>query len=176
MKIIKHLLILLSVTLLLVSCGIYSFTGASIPPEAKTVSVQYFSNKAATVQATLSQIFTERLKDMFVEQTNLTLSENEGDLAFSGYISKYQIKPMAIKADETAGQNRLTITVKVTYNNGFDAKSNFEQTFSRYRDYDSSLNLTDEDTESGEQVEDMLIGEITKELVEDIFNKAFVNW
>ena len=176
MRIIKHLLILLSVTLLLVSCGIYSFTGASIPPEAKTVSVQYFSNKAATVQATLSQVFTEQLKDMLVEQTNLTLSKNEGDLAFSGYISKYQIKPMAIKADETAGQNRLTITVKVTYNNGFDAKSNFEQTFSRYRDYDSSLNLTDEDPESGDQVEDMLIEEITKELVEDIFNKAFVNW
>ena len=168
MKIIKHLLILLSVTLLLVSCGIYSFTGASIPPEAKTVSVQYFSNKAATVQATLSQVFTERLKDMFVEQTNLTLSENEGDLAFSGYISKYQIKPMAIKADETAGQNRLTITVKVTYNNSFDAKSNFEQTFSRYRDYESSQNISD--------IESALIEEITKELVEDFFNKAFVNW
>ena len=175
MKIIKPFL-LLSVIISLASCGIYSFTGASIPPEAKTVSVQYFSNKAATVQATLSQVFTEQLKDMLVEQTNLTLSKNEGDLAFSGYISKYQIQPMAIKADETAGQNRLTITVKVTYNNRFDAKSSFEQTFSRYRDYDSSLNLTDEDPESGDQVEDMLIEEITIELVEDIFNKAFVNW
>ena len=168
MKIIKHLLILLSVTLLLVSCGIYSFTGASIPPEAKTVSVQYFSNKAATVQATLSQVFTERLKDMFVEQTNLTLSENDGDLAFSGYISKYQIKPMAIKADETAGQNRLTIAVKITYRNSFDAKSSFEQTFSRYRDYESSQNISD--------IEGALIEEITNELVEDVFNKAFVNW
>ena len=168
MKIIKHLLILLSVTLLLVSCGIYSFTGASIPTEAKTVSVQYFSNKAATVQPTLSQVFTERLKDMFVEQTNLTLSENEGDLAFSGYISKYQIKPMAIKADETAGQNRLTIAVKVTYHNSFDAKSSFEQTFSRYHDYDSSENISD--------VEGEYIEKITNELVEDIFNKAFVNW
>ena len=176
MQLLKHLFLFIAGSFFLTACGIYSFTGASIPAEAKTVSVQYFSNKAATIQATLSQVFTERLKDMLVEQTNLTLSENEGDLAFSGYISKYQIKPMAIKADETAGQNRLTITVKVTYNNSFDAKSNFEQTFSRYRDYDSSLNLTDDDPESSDQVEDRLIEEITKELVEDIFNKAFVNW
>ena len=168
MQLFKCLFLFIAGSVLLTACGIYSFTGASIPTEAKTVSVQYFSNKAATVQATLSQVFTERLKDMFVEQTNLTLSENDGDLAFSGYISKYQIKPMAIKADETAGQNRLTIAVKVTYHNSFDAKSSFEQTFSRYRDYESSKNISD--------IESALIEEITKELVEDIFNKAFVNW
>ena len=169
MQLFKRLFLFIAGSLLLTSCGIYSFTGASIPTEAKTVSVQYFSNKSATVQAALSQVFTERLKDMFVEQTNLTLSENEGDLAFSGYISKYQIKPMAIKADETAGQNRLTIAIKVTYNNRFDAENSFKQTFSRYRDYESSLML------SGELEVD-LIEEITNELVEDIFNKAFVNW
>ena len=164
MKLIYTLLLSISLN----SCGIYSFTGASIPAEAKTVSVQYFNNKAATVQPTLSQVFTERLKDMFLEQTNLTLNENEGDLAFSGYISKYQIKPMAIKADETAGQNRLTIAVKVTYKNSLDSENNFEQIFSRYHDYDSAENIAD--------IESALIEEITNELVEDVFNKAFVNW
>jgi len=164
MKLILN--ILLSISLL--SCGIYSFTGASIPKEAKTISVDYFTNKAATVQPNLSQVFTERLKDMFLEQTNLSLSENEGDLNFSGYISKYQIKPMAIKANETAGQNRLTIAVKVTYNNSLDSENNFEHTFSRYRDYDSSENISD--------MEGDLIKEISEELAEDVFNKAFVNW
>ena len=160
------LTILLSISL--ISCGIYSFTGASIPTEAKTISVDYFSNKAATVQPSLSQVFTERLKDMLLEQTNLSLSENESDLSFSGYISKYQIKPMAIKANETAGQNRLTIAIKVTYNNSLDSENNFEYTFSRYRDYDSVQNISD--------IENTLIEEITNELAEDVFNKAFVNW
>ena len=160
------LTILLSISL--ISCGIYSFTGASIPTEAKTISVDYFSNKAATVQPSLSQVFTERLKDMLLEQTNLSLSENESDLSFSGYISKYQIKPMAIKANETAGQNRLTIAIKVTYNNSLDSENNFEHTFSRYRDYDSVQNISD--------IENTLIEEITNELAEDVFNKAFVNW
>jgi len=164
MRLILTILISISLT----SCGIYSFTGASIPAEAKTISVDYFTNKAATVQPSLSQVFTERLKDIFLEQTNLSLSENEGDLSFSGYISKYQIKPMAIKANETAGQNRLTIAVKATYNNSLDAENNFEHTFIRYRDYDSEQNISD--------IENTLIEEITNELAEDVFNKAFVNW
>jgi len=164
MRLILTIILSISFT----SCGIYSFTGASIPSEAKTISLSYFNNKAATVQPSLSQVFTERLKDMFLEQTNLSLSENEGDLSFSGYISKYQIKPMAIKANETAGQNRLTIAVKVTYNNSLDSENNFEYTFSRYRDYDSAQNISD--------IENTLIEEITNELAEDIFNKAFVNW
>jgi hypothetical protein len=164
MKLILTILLSISLT----SCGIYSFTGASIPTEAKTISVDYFNNKAANVQPSLSQVFTERLKDMLLEQTNLSLSENESDLSFSGYISKYQIKPMAIKANETAGQNRLTIAVKVTYNNSLDSENNFEHTFSRYRDYDSAQNISD--------IESTLIEEITNELAEDVFNKAFVNW
>ena len=168
MKIIKPFLLLLSVVILLASCGIYSFTGASIPPDAKTVSVQYFPNKASTIQPNLSQVFTEKLKDVFVEQTNLTLSEDEGNLSFSGHISKYQIKPIAIQSNETAGQNRLTISVNVTFKSTIDTKINFEQTFSRYRDYTSSENIS--------EIEETLIDEISKELVEDIFNKAVVNW
>ena len=143
MKIIKPFLLLLSVIILLASCGIYSFTGASIPPGAKTVSVQYFPNKAATIHPNLSQVFTEKLKDVFVEQTNLTLTDDEGDLSFSGHISKYQIKPMAIQSNETAGQNRLTIAVNVTFKSAIDIKANFEQTFSRYRDYNSSENISE---------------------------------
>ncbi len=164
----KLFLSLISLSILVVSCGVYSFTGASIPTEAKTISVQYISNKAAIVQPSLSQVITDGLIDAFTGQTNLEITENEGDLSFSGYITKYQIKPMAIKANETASQNRLTIAIKIKYNNSFDDKQNFESTFSRYRDYASSENIVD--------VEDGLIEEISKELIEDVFNKAFVNW
>lgn len=164
----KLILSLISLSVLVVSCGVYSFTGASIPTEAKTISVQYISNKAAIVQPSLSQVITDGLIDAFTGQSNLEITENEGDLSFSGYITKYQIKPMAIKANETASQNRLTIAIKIKYNNSFDDKQNFESTFSRYRDYASSENIVD--------VEDGLIEEISKELIEDVFNKAFVNW
>ena len=150
------------------SCGIYSFTGASIPANAKTVSVAYFTTTATNLPSSLNQTITEGLKDLFLSQTSLNLTELEGDLSFSGQITKYQLNPMAIQANETAGQNRLTIAIKVKYSNSLDKKQNFESTFSRYRDFNSSENLAD--------VEAVLIEEITKELLEDVFNKAFVNW
>ena len=164
----RYIINIILASIFLVSCGIYSFTGASIPSEAKTVSVQYITTKATNTPASLNQTITEGLKDAFLAQTNLDLTENEGDLAFSGQITKYQLKPMAIKANEIAGQNRLTIGIKIKYNNSFDDKQSFENSFNRYRDFDSSENLAD--------VEDILIEEITKELIEDVFNKAFVNW
>ena len=150
------------------ACGFYSFTGASISPDVKTVSVQYFPNHAATIEPTLSQVFTERLKDYFLEQTNLRLETELGDLNFSGEIVKYEVKPIAIQANEQAAQNRLTIAVKVKFENTKDDSKNFEQKFFRYADYDSGQNLA--------EVEDVLIEQITNELAEDIFNKTVVNW
>ena len=165
---IKQLTSIFLASIFLASCGTYSFTGASIPADAETVSVAYFTTKATNRPATLNQTLTEGLRDLLINQTNLNLTQGEADLSFKGQITKYQVKPMAIKANETAGKNRLTIAVKVKYNNSFDEKQNFESTFSRYRDFNSTKNLSD--------VEDILIEEITKELLEDVYNKAFVNW
>ncbi len=158
--------ILLITTLL--SCGIYSFSGASIPEEATTVSVDYFENKASVVQPNLSQVITEKLKDLFSEQTNLSIVKHSADLAFKGEIIKYNIKPMSIKANETSEKNRLTITVNVIYINNINSQNEFETSFSRFKEYESNQNFI--------EIEETLIEEITDEITEDIFNKAFVNW
>ena len=150
------------------SCGIYSLNGASIPPNAESISVSYFNNQANTINPNLSSTFTEKLKDIFIQQTNLNLIEENGDLAFSGFISKYEIKPISIQANETAAQNRLTISINVTYESKFEQNNNFTKMFSRYKDYNSSQNLTD--------IEESLVNAITNEIVEDIFNKSVVNW
>ena len=131
----KQIFSIVLASIFMTSCGIYSFTGASIPTEAKTVSVAYFTTTATNSPSSLNQTITEGLKDLFLSQTNLDLTELEGDLSFSGQITKYQLSPMAIQANETAGQNRLTIDIKVKYTNSFDDKQNFESTFSRYRDF-----------------------------------------
>jgi outer membrane lipopolysaccharide assembly protein LptE/RlpB len=150
------------------SCGVYSFTGASIPPEAKTISIQQFQNNAPLVQPVLSQLLTDALRDKFSSQTNLSQVPINGDLAFEGSITDYRTQPVAITGDETAALNRLTIAVRVTYTNRFDEKQNFETNFSRYEDYESSRALS--------EVEDQLMGEIIEALVQDIFNRSVVNW
>jgi len=149
-------------------CGVYSFTGASIAPEIKTISVLYFPNNAPLVNSTLSQEFTEALRTKFTAQTSLQLVEKSGDLNLEGEITGYSTRPIAIQGDETAALNRLSVTVKVRYTNTIDEGQSFETSFTQYRDYSSSANLS--------SVEDALIAEINKDLVEDIFNKAVVNW
>ncbi|MBC8464146.1 MAG: LptE family protein [Bacteroidetes bacterium] len=155
-------------SVLLSACGIYSFTGASISPEVETVSIAYFPNNAPMVQPTLSNTFTESLKDKFISQTNLDLLNNNGDLHFEGSITGYKVKPIAIQANETAAQNRLTISVKVAFTNAFDEENNFSKSFSRFADYSSTQDLSAVETE--------LIEQIVDELTEDIFNKAVANW
>lgn len=151
------------------SCSMsYSFTGASISPEVKTISIDNFPNKAMLVVPTLSRNFTEALQDYFTSQTNLVLVDRNGDLQLEGSITGYNVQPQAISGNEVAQLNRLTITVQVTFTNKFDEKLNFETNFSRYLDYPSSQNLV--------TVQDDLISEINDQLVQDIFNKAVVNW
>lgn len=146
----------------------YSFTGASIPPEAKTVRVKYFENHASFVQPLLSQSFTEALKDKILSQTRLNLVDAPADINFEGEIRDYRVEPVGIKGDETASINRLTITVRVKFINTVNPEQNFDATFSSYADYESSEGL--------DAVEDQLIETINDKLTDDIFNRAFTNW
>lgn len=162
------MLLLLIMPIAFFGCGVYSFTGASIPAEAKTISIANFPNKAELVQPSLSQAFTEKLKDRFASQTSLNLIPRNGDLHIEGEIVGYATEPVAITGAQTAALIRLKITVNVRFVNKFSPKDNYESTFSRYEDYPSSQNLS--------TVEDGLIALISEALVEDIFNKSVVNW
>lgn len=160
--------IILTYCLLLNSCGIYSFSGASIPAEAKTVSVQYFPNNAQLVNPLLSNTITNALNDMFVNQTTLQSVAQNGDLALEGEITGYNTAPIAITGNQTAAMNRLTVTVNVRFTNKYDESKNFEQSFSQYQDYPSGQDLN--------AVQDILVEQIVEDLCQDIFNKAVVNW
>jgi hypothetical protein len=134
----------------------------------RTLSVQYFQNRAALVQPGLDQKFTDALTDKCKSQTSLEIVSNLGDVIFEGEITEYRTMPLTVAADAYAAMNRFTVSVRVKYTNTVDPDLSFDQTFSRYEDYDSNLNLSD--------VEADLVEKIVEMIVEDIFNKAFVNW
>ena len=165
---IKALIVVVFLAFMSHSCGVYSFSGASIPAEAKTVSVDYFPNHAQLVNPMLSNIFTNALRDAMTNQTTLDMVESGGDIAFEGEITDYKTMPVAITSGQTAAMNRLTITVNVRFSNRIDETKDFEQSFSRYEDYPSDQDLN--------AVQEALTTTITEQLVEDIFNKALVNW
>jgi hypothetical protein len=146
----------------------YSFTGASIAPEVQTVSVDFFTNYAALAPPQASQLFTEAMKDILISQTNLILVKDDGDLEFSGAITNYTATPQAIQGNETAALTRVTMTVKVRFENNLDESQNFETSFSRFEDFETSLELS--------SVEESLLRSINDQLTLDIFNKALTNW
>ncbi len=163
------LLFCLPLALSLTACtGGYSFTGASIPPGAKTISIATFPNYAATVNPQLSQKLTDELTQMFSSQTPLSVGGEDGDLQLSGEITGYDTRASALSSSDEVSMNRLTITVKVRFVNKIDPEADFEQQFSRYRDYAASQDFS--------SVESGLMSEIVTEICEDIFNKAVVNW
>ncbi|HPN49013.1 MAG: LptE family protein [Bacteroidales bacterium] len=166
---VKKTILLFLIALVSSSCRMsYSFTGASIPIEAKTISIDYFPNQASLVVPSLSQTLTEALRNRFITQTPLQLIRRNGDLNIEGSIISYITQPVAIQGTEQAALNRLTISVRVKFTNKFDEKQNFEQTFTRFEDYPFTANLN--------AVQDNLIQLIVEALVDDIFNKAVVNW
>lgn len=165
-------MMLVVVLLLPGACKIsYSFSGASISPDVKTVSVFYFDNRVqrgSTVNPTLSQEFTDALRDKMKSQTNLTLVGEDGDVQFEGEFTTYKVEPLAITGDQAAALNRFTVTVRVKFTNRIDPDQDFDTSFTRYEDYPSTQNFED--------VEQDLLEKIIENLTEDIFNRAFVNW
>ena len=146
----------------------YSMSGASISPDIKTIDIRYFQKTAALGPSNLSQTFTEKLKDKFLTGTSLTITNGVSDLTLEGAITQYNVSPQTIQSNEVAAQNRLTVSVNVKFTNIKDEKQDFESTFTRYADFPSNTNIT--------SIEDQLITEINQQLVDDIFNKAVINW
>jgi hypothetical protein len=168
MKKISFLLLVIMATFN--SCSI-KFNGASIPPEMKTISVDFFENNAQLVVPYLSQQFTEDLKNMIRTQTRLSLKQGEADATIEGRITNYNISPVSLTDNTqlTPGSTRLTITVSAKYTNNLNPKQSFEETFSRYKEF--ALN-----GRSLQSLEAQLIKDINVMLTEDIFNRAFAQW
>jgi hypothetical protein len=132
------------------------------------MTIVQFENTAPVVAPTLAQALSDRMRSKFLAETGLQLIDAEGDLVFEGNIQEYRVAPAAVSGAEQTTINRLTIVVKVIYSSKIDPDQDWEATFTRYADFPANTDLS--------SVEDRLIQEIVGQLVDDIFNKAFVNW
>ena len=150
------------------ACGIYSFSGTSIKPDVKTITINYFEYKALRVNPSLSNDMTEALQEKFRKMTRLTQVDEDGDLEITGEVSGYDVRAQAVTAQEVAAQNRLTVSVKISFMNRKYPEEDFEKSFSAYADYDSNNSL--------DAVEATLCEEIIEKLCEDILNATVANW
>jgi hypothetical protein len=142
---------------------------------ASTISIAEFYNNADLGPANMAQVFTNEIKNYFVQNSSLRVVAENGELQLEGEIADLRITPIAPTAtgDPTeinrASSTRLTITVKATYVDTTDEKLSFrDKTFSFYKDFDNELNVSD--------VEEAFIKEIFQRIINDIFNASVANW
>lgn len=165
----KKLLYTAITALCVTACGIYSFSGTSIQSDVKSITINYFDYKALKVNPTLSNDLTEQLRNQFRKMTNLEQLDMDGDLEITGEITGYDVKATAITAGDVASQNRLTVTIKVSFTNRKHPEDDFtNKSFSAYSDYDSTNSL--------DAVESTLVTEIIEKLVDDVFNATVAQW
>lgn len=168
MKYAKYILILV-LTTTFVACKFYSFTGASIPPGTETFQVNRFENTSLLVEPGLERDFKLALEDYILNQTNLTLEPSRGDLIYEGEITNYRISPTTATSDNTAAQNRLTISVKLSYINTKKEEDNLDQSFSFFFDYPASTQLIGSIKTTAHE-------EIFERITQDIFNATLAKW
>ncbi len=148
-------------------CHVYSFSGATI--EGKTLNIHQLENKARNVEPSLASTLTDKLRSRILSQTGLSpVTRDDADYDMSGDITAYEVTVTGATNVQVASKNRLTLSVKITFKNRLNEKSNFSQTFTRFSDFDASQIL--------DNVKTALIDDIGNQLADDIFNKAFVNW
>ena len=166
----KSILISLRFTLLLAGCSVkYSLNGASIDyTKIKTVSITDFQNLAPTVYPPLAQRFTEDLKDRFQRQTRLRDIPTNGDLSIEGEIVGYDLSAEAVQENAFAAKTRLTLRINVRFTNKVNEEENFEREFTSFGTFDSSQMFVD--------VQDQLCEELTKDIINQIFNATVENW
>lgn len=139
-----------------------------MPPDVQTITINPFPNQSNFVSTSLSQTFTETVKDKFLRETDLSLAEAAGDWELNGAIVKYESTPIAPTGNETTALNRLTITVKIDFVSRKNEEENWSQSFSRYEDFESTKTL--------QQVETDLNQRISEQLADDIYQKLTQNW
>lgn len=164
----RYLLTALS-CLIFASCRItVNTTGGTVNKNLTTISVALFENQASIVVPILAQELTNQIQDRFLAQSRLSLTSGAADVMISGAITDYGIRPISIQGDNRAGQTRLTISIKVKYENAVDPDDSWEQSFSNYIDFSSDADFT--------AIERDRIDDVLEQLTQEIFNKSLGKW
>ncbi|MHC2992612.1 hypothetical protein OB13_13840 [Pontibacter sp. HJ8] len=165
----QYLVVLLAVCCS--ACGVYSFTGTSIAPDIKTISIQNFENSSGEGPANLTQLVTNNFKNYYQRNTNLTILQREGDLQLEGQIVSFTLTPVAVQREGNIDQatlNRLTLAVQIRFTNTKDPEQDFDQQFNITQEFPQNIDIT--------QIPAATIDQLTERLVSDVFNKTVANW
>lgn len=153
----------------------YSFTGSSLSPETKTIQIKEFPNNAALMNANLAQQFSTDIQNRFLQRTTLKGASENPDILIEGEITDYSITPTTISSAVNApggtiqaAQNKLTITVKLHYENKIEPDKSFDRTYSDEAVFSSDMDIN--------TIETSQVKVVNERIINKIFNDTVANW
>ena len=153
----------------------YSFTGSSLSPETKTIQIKDFPNNAALMNPNLAQQFSTDIQNRFLQRTTLKGAAENPDILIEGEITDYSITPTTISSavngpggNIQAAQNKLTITVKVHYENKIEPDKSFDRSYSDEAVFSSDLDIN--------AIEASQVKVVNERIINKIFNDIVANW
>jgi hypothetical protein len=169
-KKIKHFILsffILHCSLLIAGCT-YSFKGGSVPPHLKTIAIPIVEDQSAYGDPTLRDSFTKQLVDRFTNDNTLQLTDrNTADSMLEGVLTEVKDAPLVVQGGEQVAQRRITVTVRMTFQDLKLHKKVWEKSFSSWGDYPSGGGLTQRNEGTTVAV---------KKLTEDILNETVAGW
>ena len=171
-KINRHLsyLVILVLSVMTIACSVsYKFNGASIDySKTKTITIADFPIRSNYVWGPMASIFNNELKDMFASHTKLTQVKRNGDLVIEGEITQYQQRNKSVTAEGYSAQTELSMTVNVRFTNNINHQEDFEKQFTATSTYETTQSLN--------SVQEELVTQMAKDIVDQIFNATVANW
>ena len=164
------LLLFFLLTFVLTSCSVsYKFNGASIDyTKTKTIQIADFPIRSNYVWGPMGPIFNNQLKDQYANHTKLTQVKRNGDLKIEGEITKYEQRNKSVSAEGYSAQTELSMTVNVRFTNNVNHDEDFEQSFTATTSYETTQSLN--------SVQEELVTQMVKDIVDQIFNATVANW
>ena len=163
---------LVMMAVVMTACSISSpFNGSSIDyTKVKSIAIETFPNRSVGfVWGPMESMFNTALQDIYTQQTRLQMVKRGGDLTLSGEITNYDAYNKGVGADGYSTMAELRMTVRVTFTNKSNPQENFEaKQFSASREYDATQQLA--------SVQDELVNQMIKDIVDQIFNATVANW
>jgi hypothetical protein len=146
----------------------YSFKGGSVPPHLKTIAIPVVGDQSGYGDPTLSDIFTKQLVDRFTNDNTLQLADrNSADAMLEGVVTDVKDAPEVLEGGDQVTQRRITVSVRMTFQDLKLRKKIWEKSFSNWGDYSSGGGLTQRNIGATEAV---------RKLTEDILNETVAGW
>ncbi len=135
-------------TLALAGCGVYSFSGASLPAAVRTLAVPLAEREAPGGPPTLDATLTDALVERFVDRAGRRLEPDEGaaDAVVRATLTRYTVAPAAVTGDNVAALNRLTLAVRVVMAEREAEAPRLDRTFTASADFEPAEGLAGEAT------------------------------